>query len=90
MQISILSHEMSWSLAWLSNLEHWIRWLKSLLTIFTKIIIWSDSTFVSDTNDRICTASITDEFLMDNFRLFFLLFLKMLDQEFLILRGTYL
>lgn len=72
----------------MSDLEHWVWWLKFLLTLFAKIIIWSDSTFESYSNDWISVATITYKFWVNNFCLISLLFLQMLYKELLILRSA--
>jgi hypothetical protein len=72
----------------MSDLEHWVWRLDPCFTLLAKIIILSDSTFVSNTDDRISIASVTDELVVDNVGLISFLFLKMLNQEFLILRSA--
>lgn len=72
----------------MSDLEHWIWRLNPALTFFAKIVFWSDCTLVSNTNNWISIASITDEVRMDNLGLIFSFLLKMLDQKFLVLRSA--
>jgi len=86
--VSVLSHEVSRSFAWMSDLEHRIWRLNPILAFLAKIVIWSDSTLVSNSNDWISTAPITDKLRVDNFSLIVSFFLKMLDQKFLVLRGA--
>lgn len=86
--VGVLSHKVSWSLAWMPDLQHWVRRLDSDLTLFTKVVIWSNSTLVSYTNNRVSPTPITDELWMDHLFLVSSLLLKMFNQKFLILRGA--
>lgn len=85
MQICILSHEVSRCFARLSDLEHRIRDLNPLFADFTKIIIWSDRAFVSDSNNWIGIASIANDIGMNDSCLISFLLFQMFDQKLLVL-----
>lgn len=87
-EICILSHEMSWCFAWMSDLEHWVWRLNSYLTLFTKIVIWSDRALESNTFNWIGIAPIANSFGVNHSGLLSLSGFQKLDQKFLILRGA--
>jgi hypothetical protein len=72
----------------MSDLKHWVWWLNSLLTLLTKVVIWSDCALVSDTDDWISVATITNQFWMDNSGLICLFLFQMFNQKLLVLRGA--
>jgi hypothetical protein len=79
---------MCWSLAWVSDLEHWIWWLHPLFALFAEIKVISDSTLVSCSQNRISTASIAYDFGVNNFGLLFSFLLEVTGQQLLILLGA--
>lgn len=86
--VGVLGHEVSWSFAWVSDLKHWERRLDPHLTLLAEVVIWPDCTLVPDTDDRVGIAAITSKLGVDNFGLLGSLFLEMLGQKFLVLRGA--
>jgi len=59
-KVCVLSHEVGWSLARMSDLKHWVWWLNALLALLTQVVIRSNSALVSDTDDWISVATITN------------------------------
>jgi hypothetical protein len=84
----VLALQESWSLAWMSDFEHWIWWLNPFLALFTEIKIISDGTLVPYSLNRISVASITNDFGVNNFGLLFSLLLEVSCQHFLIFLGA--
>ena len=72
----------------MSDLEHWERRLDPHLTLLAEIVIWPDSTLVSDTDDGVSITAITSKLGVDHLGLLGSLFLKMLGQKFLVLRSA--
>ena len=86
--VGVLGHEVGRSFAWVSDLEHWERRLDPHLTLLAEIVIWPDSTLVSDTDDGVSITAITSKLGVDHLGLLGSLFLKMLGQKFLVLRSA--
>lgn len=84
----VLALQEGWSLARVSDLEHWVRWLDPLLTLSAEVEVISDGTFVSDTHNRVSVTPIADAVVVNNFGLLLSLLLEMCGQHFLVLLSA--
>jgi len=72
----------------MSDLKHWVWWLNALLALLTQVVIWSNCALVSDTDDWVSVATITNSIWMNNCGLIRLFLLQMFYQKLLVLGGA--
>jgi hypothetical protein len=84
----VLALQECWSLAWMSDLEHWVWWIHPIFALFAEVEVVSDSTLVSYSQNRISVAPVASDLWVNNFGLLLSPALEMSRQHFLVLLSA--
>lgn len=81
-RVTILGHNLSWSLSRIPDLDHGVLDVNAIsLTHFTDVIVILDSALVADSNNWRSITAITDDTLVDNLALNLSLGVDMVDEH---------